>query len=120
MHRWHAFFAAVCLGTTCVAAGMMVQAWRQAELLDRTGVRVTGIVSRIVPHTGRGGGNDSGEIVYTVDGHRHTVLKELGGRRYASQKGQKVCLEASSEQPLLPGCAVTDTRAVTKASPPLL
>ncbi|MFJ8996009.1 hypothetical protein ACIRQH_37090 [Streptomyces sp. NPDC102279] len=34
-------------------------------------------------------------------GHRHTVLKELGGKHYASRKGQEVCLEASGERPLL-------------------
>ncbi|MER5655856.1 hypothetical protein ABT076_22885 [Streptomyces sp. NPDC002131] len=100
-HRWHAFFASVCLGITCLTVGMLVHDWRQAELLDRTGIRVTGVVARIVPHAGRGGGNDRGEIVYTVAGHRHTVLKELGGKHYVSQKGRTVCLEASGERPLL-------------------
>ncbi|MFG3168592.1 hypothetical protein [Streptomyces sp. NPDC048200] len=39
--------------------------------------------------------------MYTVEGHRHRVLKELGGKHYASRKGRKVCLEASGERPLL-------------------
>ncbi|MGW3632037.1 hypothetical protein ACWD7F_18045 [Streptomyces sp. NPDC005122] len=74
-YRWHAVFAAVFLGVIGLTEGMMAHDWSQAELLDRTGVRVSGVVSRAVPPRGKGDGLTHADIVYTLAGHRYTVDK---------------------------------------------
>ncbi|MFD9793578.1 hypothetical protein ACFWXK_21820 [Streptomyces sp. NPDC059070] len=82
-----------------IGAGMMAHQWQQAELLDKTGVRVTGVVSRVVLPTGKG--QISGEIAYTVAGHRHTVRKTPHGGYPHPSQGDRVCLEAAREHPRL-------------------
>ncbi|WP_455431819.1 hypothetical protein [Streptomyces fagopyri] len=80
----------------------MAHEWQQAELLDRTGIRVTGVVSRVVPPTGRDSGQSSAaDIVYTVSGGRHTVRKTPDDGYPPPRKGDRVCLEASREEPEL-------------------
>ncbi|MFE4698191.1 hypothetical protein ACFRIC_14095 [Streptomyces sp. NPDC056738] len=85
----------------CVAlgGGVMRHDWRQAELLDDTGIRVTGVVIRVVVPTGKGEKSD--EIAYTVAGRRYTVRKVPNGGYPLPPKGTRVCLEAAREQPRL-------------------
>ncbi|MGV9707301.1 hypothetical protein [Streptomyces sp. NPDC003483] len=98
--RWHALLVAVFLIVIGLGGGMMAHEWRQAELLDETGTRVTGVVSRVVLPTGRGE-RISGEIVYTVAGRRHTVRKVPNGGYPHPRKGDRVCLEVAREHPRL-------------------
>ncbi|MET7681615.1 hypothetical protein [Streptomyces sp. NPDC005423] len=98
--RWHALLAAVLLGAIGLIGAMMLREWQQAELLDETGIRVTGVVSRVVLSTGKGE-PVRGEIVYTVAGRRHTVRKAPNGGYPPPRKGDRVCLEAARERPRL-------------------
>lgn len=69
--------------------------WHRAELIDDDPLRVTGVVSRILVEAK---GNQE-EIAYTVDGHRHTLLKSLADDVKQPKPGHRVCLEAARTHP---------------------
>ncbi|MFF3891454.1 hypothetical protein [Streptomyces sp. NPDC001914] len=93
--------AAAAVFGVCVVlgGGVMRHDWRQAELLDDTGIRVTGVVTRVVVPTGKG--NKSDEIAYTVAGRHYTVRKVPNDGYRLPRKGARVCLEAARERPRL-------------------
>jgi hypothetical protein len=70
--------------------------WQRAELIDDTGVRVTGVVSRIIDPGTKYQGQ---EISYTVDHHRHTVVRNLDTDLSHPKPGHRVCLEAARTHP---------------------
>ncbi|MEV6193386.1 hypothetical protein AB0M19_13420 [Streptomyces sp. NPDC051920] len=101
-HRWHALVAAVFLVILGFGSIMMAHDWQQAELLDETGIQVTGIVSRVAPPSGNrnGGGLIYYDIAYPAADHRYTVTKSTS-RYPPPRKGEQVCLEAARSQPRL-------------------
>ncbi|MFJ8993481.1 hypothetical protein ACIRQH_24200 [Streptomyces sp. NPDC102279] len=78
----------------------MAYEWQQAELLDNTGIRVTAVVHHVVPAAGHGQPVRA-DMVYALAGHRHSTRKVLNGGYPLPRKGDRVCLEASGEQPRL-------------------
>ncbi|GGN73619.1 hypothetical protein GCM10011579_051870 [Streptomyces albiflavescens] len=70
--------------------------WQRAELIDDTGIRVTGVVSRIIDP---GTKYQRQEISYPVDHHRHTVVRNLDTDLSHPKPGHRVCLEVARTHP---------------------
>jgi hypothetical protein len=92
VRKWTLLLGALFLLVTGFGAWSATLQWQRAELIDNTGVRVTGVVSRIVDP---GTKYEKQEITYTVDGRRHTMVKNLDTDLSHPKRGHRVCLEAA-------------------------
>ncbi|WP_369249936.1 hypothetical protein [Streptomyces sp. R41] len=96
MRKWTLLLGALFLVIAVFAGCSAAFQWQRAELIDDTGVRVTGVVSRIADP---GTKYQKQEISYTVDGGRHTTVRNLDTDLSRPKPGHRVCLEASRTHP---------------------